>query len=156
MRNDVEKRKIEIEIAHEQKKMAWDNVFYCNQRIDLLIIAISGAGIYVCLETIKYLNDNEMIINSMVRISGALFLLAIIINFIGQFFGKKTNEKVYYSNQTDIEAGEHPTDEEKKEIQEYCDQADKFDKIVSHINWISTIFMLSGLVLIMCYFLFIF
>jgi hypothetical protein len=40
-----------MEDIKERKKLAYEGMIYGLQRLDLLIITISGAGIYACLET---------------------------------------------------------------------------------------------------------
>src|SRR5690606_35288471 len=62
---------------------------YGHQRIDILIITISGAGVYVCLETVKYLKDNSEKVHWLVMASGILFLLAIILNLVSQWYSTR-------------------------------------------------------------------
>ena len=145
-----------MENYQDRKKLAWEGMFYSVKRIDLLIITISGAGIYICLETIKYFSDKGICGNPIIKIAGGLFLVAIVINFIGQFLGRTTNEQDYLMCQSIIDAGEKPTADQKKEIDNYDKKAALYTRLANLTNYISTILMLLGLGLIMVYFLFIF
>ena len=42
---------LEMERIKDRQKLSAQGMFYSIQRMDLLIVSISGAGIYVCLET---------------------------------------------------------------------------------------------------------
>ena len=61
----------------DRKKMSWEGWFYAIQRIDLLIIAISGTGIYVALETLKYINDNSLVDSGLIKYAGVFLLFAL-------------------------------------------------------------------------------
>jgi len=68
---------------------------YSVQRFDLLIISISGAGIYLMFETLKFLKTPANHICSvnviLLKITGVLFMLAIIVNLISQLTGWHAN-----------------------------------------------------------------
>lgn len=140
----------------DRQKLSWEGMFYSMQRIDLLIVSICGAGIYVCLETIKYLSDKYLCISYFVRISGGLFLLGIIANFLSQIFGRNANKEDYLMCKTEIEAGEVISESERKKIDEHDKKSDFFSKITNQLNYISMVLMFLGLITIMIYFLFIF
>lgn len=140
----------------DRQKLSWEGMFYSIQRIDLLIVLISGAGIYVCLETIKYLSDKNLEINYIVKISGALFLFSIMINFLSQIFGYKSNEKDFLMCQTEIDAGKNISEKEKKEIKKYDKSSERYSILTNRFNYTSIFFMFGGLIVIMYYFLFIF
>ena len=142
--------------AKERQKLSWEGMFYSMQRIDLLILSISGAGIYVCLESIKYLTDNKIDINHLIRLSGSSFLITIILNFLSQISGNKSNEQDYLMCQARIEAGEEVNEEQKEQINFYDRKSDCYNKITTCLNYSSILFMFLGLIFIMCYFLFIF
>ncbi|TSJ47614.1 hypothetical protein [Fluviicola chungangensis] len=135
----------ELENHKERKHLSYSNMFYSEQRIDLLIIAMSGAGIYVCLETIKFLGQNERPIDTLLKLPGCFLLGAVICNFIGQLLSKRANKHDYLmcicvEEQDDCGAEEH----DKK--------ADKFSKAVEIANLISMISMFVGLILLVIYF----
>lgn len=142
--------------AKDRQKLSWEGMFYSIQRIDLLIVSICGAGIYVCLETIKYLTDKSQDISLLVRISGGLFLFGIIINFLSQIFGYNANKEDFLMCQAEIDAGDKISEKEKFEIDEFDRKAEKFSKLTDKFNYISMGLMFVGLILIMYYFLFTF
>lgn len=84
-------KSIDFEAVKERKNLAYQNVFYSSQRIDLMTISISGAGIYVTLEGIKYAYENNLN-SACLKASGILFVIAIMVNFASQLTGKKSNE----------------------------------------------------------------
>jgi hypothetical protein len=140
----------------DRQKLSWEGMFYSIQRIDLLIVLLSGAGIYVCLETIKYLTEKELNVHLSVKISGVFFLVSIMINFLSQIFGYKANEQDFLMCQTKIEAGEKTSKKEEKEIKEFDKKSDKFSNLTNKFNYLSIAFMFLGLITIMFYFLFTF
>ena len=74
-----------------------DKVFYAIRRMDLLIISICGAGIYVIFQTFKAVSAKEIIVDSLgtIKVSGILFLVAISSNFISQLTGKEANKNEF-------------------------------------------------------------
>ena len=77
----------------ERKKMCHSGWFYAIQRIDLLIITISGAGVYVILEMLKFSRENPLPHLLALKVSGCFFIAAIIINFYSQITGMNANEQ---------------------------------------------------------------
>src|SRR5690606_6868951 len=150
------KNNIKMSKAKDRQKLSWEGMFYSIQRIDLLIVSICGAGIYVCLETIKYLSDKSQDISLLVRISGGLFLFGIIVNFLSQIFGYKANQQDFLMCQTEIDAGNKISKSEKEEIDEYDKKSEMFSKLTDRFNYLSMGFMFVGLILIMWFFLFTF
>lgn len=140
----------------ERQKLAWEGLFYSVQRIDLLIVSISGAGIYVCLESVKYLTEIKIPIHHLIKISGLLFLLAVTVNFLSQVYGKKSNEQDYLMCDAKIDAGEKVNKTEKERINYHDEQAEKYTKITNALNATSMYLMFGGLATILIYFLFIF
>jgi len=155
-KNYISKKEIKMEELKERSKKSLESMFYSMQRIDLLIISISGAGIYIVLETLKYLTDNDICINNLIRWSGALFLLAIILNFLSQMSGFKTNEQDYLMCQSEIAAGKKVNKEQQKAINKYDNNSDMYSKITNILNYSSAFIMFIALIFIMSYFLFIF
>ncbi|MCF6331724.1 MAG: hypothetical protein L3J11_00455 [Draconibacterium sp.] len=140
----------------ERQNFAKENITYSNNRIDLLLISISGGGIYVCLETIKYLSDNCRDPHWLIWVSGVAFLFTVIVNFIGQFVGKRVNELDYIMCQETIDAGDNPTAQQEADIKETDEKADKVEKWINPINYICTGLMITGLSSILFYFILIF
>ena len=121
-------------------------MFYSLQRIDLLIISISGAGIYVCLETVKYLMDKDQDVDSLIKFSGGFFILSIIVNFLSQWFGFKTNEQDYLMCEAEIKK------KKKTVIDAYDKSSDFFNKWTNRMNAASMACLFIGLILISIFF----
>lgn len=65
---------------------------YSIQRIDLLLISISGAGVYAGWDVFKYVHEHNIVVSfSLLKWSAGLFLVTIIINFFSQFTSFHTN-----------------------------------------------------------------
>jgi hypothetical protein len=140
----------------ERQKLAYQNMFYSIQRIDLLIISISGAGIYVCFETIKYLSSKELPTTVLVKVAGGLFLFGIIVNFISQLTSYKTNREDYLKLDVELQNEEEITDEVQLEIDNHDQSSDKFDRWTQRLNLLSMFLMFGGLIILATYFIFIF
>lgn len=70
--------------------------FYAIQRIDLLVISVSGAGIYIVFETIKFvLEKNLTVSRCLLEWSGGFFVTAILFNFASQWAG-------FYANKNEV------------------------------------------------------
>lgn len=143
--SDEKFTKDEIKAYSERKNLSYSNMFYSVQRIDLLVIAISGGGIYVCFETLKYLSENHRCVSLWLKWSLFILLFSIILNFLSQMFGKKSNEHDYLmcleaENQN---RAEHDTHDRKSE---------SYSKAVDFSNIASVITMFVGLSLLAIYF----
>jgi len=139
-----------------RQKMNWEAMFYSSQRIDILIIAICGSGIYVCLETLKYLKENNFELSIIIKISGIIFVIGIIINFISQFYGRKANEYDFLTSQLLIDNKGEICEKDEGEYNDYLNKSIKITKYTDFLNYSSAIFMSIGLILLIIYFVFIF
>ena len=148
---------IEMKKKNEIKYNAWnehlnntrERTNYSIRRMDLLIISISGAGIYVIFETLREFKSGKIPIDdsTLLLICGLCFLTAIISNFISQKTG-------YYSN--DFE--EKYICIELRKIQgkkidgclqdEFDKKVKRFNKITNILNIVSISLMLIGLILL--------
>lgn len=134
--------------------------YYSIQRIDLLIISLSGAGIYTCFEILKYINGDELlkgypIVRTPFEICGILFTLAIISNFLSQWTAFKGSGHALESTKLDIHAVENESNEsEKSEKQEKLSET--YNKITEIANLISNALMLIGLLILTLSFLHLF
>lgn len=146
--------KIELDMDRikERQKLSWQGVFYGVQRIDLLIISISGAGIYVCLETLKYARDNSLDHSMLIKISGFILLLSIGFNFVSQIYGKKSNYYDYLWCEEKLNTNGSPTDAQKLKIDKYDNKSERFSTKTNYLTNISTVLMMSGLITIVVYF----
>ncbi len=139
-----------------RKKESSDGINYSIERIDVLIVSISSAGIYVCLETLKYINEKKMDSSSMIKIGGALFLVAIILNFISQYFGRKANEHDYFWCEYNLDIKDKNYRDSMPKLREkikyHESEAKKYSEYcVTTTNW-SSIVMGSGLFCLLWYF----
>ncbi|MDX2362366.1 MAG: hypothetical protein QNK23_16275 [Crocinitomicaceae bacterium] len=138
-------KKKEVKEYQRRKQMSWSNIFYSNQRLDLLVIAISGAGIYACLEVLKFIAEEKTEApTALLKIVGAVMIFAIISNFISQILGLKANNYDYLMSD---QAGK-----DNCKFNEYDKKADQFTKYVGVMNWLSYISMFSGLIVLITFF----
>ena len=120
---------------------------YSVQRMELLIISISGGGLYLIFQIVKEIKISRITIENprYLFIPGILFLVAIGSNFISQITGYKANslEEELIQNELSIMEGE----EIEKEVQNSLEKRiEKFNQITSFLNYLSIAFMFLGLV----------
>ena len=140
----------------DTQKRSWEGLLYSAQRLDLLTVSISGAGIYVCLETIKYLRDSKLEIDCLIKLSSGLFLLAILANFISQIARNNSYSYEYRMCDKKLNNEVKFTEENKSKIIKLEELSKKADIITVIFNYISASLMVVGLSCIMAYFLYIF
>ena len=90
----MSKRKKILEGYIEIQKANTENMTYSMQRLDLLIISLSGAGIYAAMELSKFLVDQKFC-NATIsdfQIPTLAYMLAIIFNLLSQYTGYKSND----------------------------------------------------------------
>jgi hypothetical protein len=134
---------------------------YSVQRIDLLIISISGAGVYTCTEILKYIDGSkllssyEKIIGNPFEIAGTLFILTIVLNFISQWSAYKGSNLALEATKKDIYYRKEETEEEEENIKIIA----KLEKIGKRLNEItkimnnaSVILLITSLVILLCSF----
>jgi len=151
--------------SQEGKKQSWDGMFYSIQRIDLLIISICGAGVYVCLETIKYLasTKTECKCLYLIKFSALFFLIGIILNLISQQFGYKANQHSYLMYDCEVEIDEIKAKNDQQELVEklqelencknnYDKESEKFSNLTTTLNYTSMVFMFVGLIFTFIFF----
>lgn len=136
----------EIENLKEGRKNAYTGWFYAIQRIDLLIISISGAGVYVTLESLKYTFEKDIQNVYLLKIAGVLFVLAIITNFFSQYFGKEANEYHIRMCSAKLKADEPPTDMQETEIKNLDRRSEMWDNLTNWSNYLSAILMAIALI----------
>ena len=144
------------ESIERRQEFAKENITYSSRRIDLLLITICGGGIYVCLETLKYLSDKSREPHWLIWVAGVVFLFSIVINFIGQFIGKRVNELDYLMCQSQLDAKGNPSKRQQAEIDDYDSKADRYEAWIKPINYSCTTLMVLGLSTILIYFISIF
>lgn len=144
---------LKMDRIKERQKLSALGMSYSIQRMDLLIVSISGAGIYVCLETLKYINDKALDTSDLIKWSGGVLLFAIIVNFISQFLGHRSNLNDYLMCEAKLDAGNKISKSEQSIIDRYDYKAECYDKATNIFNYASALAMFVGLILLLSYFL---
>ena len=129
----------------EHRKNSFTQWAYSIQRIDLLIVSISGAGIYVSLESLKFSLEHHTCNNILLKICGVIFVLALIANFISQYTGEK-------ANYNEMKFADEKVEEKEIEAAKFATIADCNSNATGILNIASMITMFSGLVLLIVYF----
>ena len=122
---------------------------YSIRRMDLLIISICGAGIYIIFETLREFKTGKVIIDNstLLLICGLCFLIAIISNFISQKTG-------FYSNNNEEKFISLELKKIQGKIIDSCEQEEydrnviRFNRVTNFLNVTSIFLMLIGLVLL--------
>jgi len=122
---------------------------YSIRRMDLLIISICGAGIFIIFQTLKEFKIGHVKIedSTLLLISGLCFLIAIISNFISQktgFYSNDNEEKFISLELKKIQGKKIDNCEQEK----YDNNVVKFNKVTNILNITSIFLMLTGLVLL--------
>jgi hypothetical protein len=148
---------IEMKKKNQLKYNAWnehlintrERTNYSIRRMDLLIISICGAGIYIIFETLREFKTGKVIIDNstILLICGLCFLIAIISNFISQKTGfySNNNEEKFISLELKKIQGKKIDSCEKEE---YDRKVIRFNKVTNVLNVTSIFLMLIGLVLL--------
>lgn len=153
----IEKEKrTKIEAWQKHRSEAKERRFYSIQRIDLLIITISSATIYIVLQVLQFLLKPENCgfaqTTTLLKLSACLSVLAIIVNFLSQITGYQANknEELYAKNIiTHIE--DDITDDSN--IEHYKTSSDCYSKYTNWANKLSFFLMVAGILVLMFYFL---
>jgi len=122
---------------------------YSIRRMDLLIISISGAGIYIIFETIREMKGYkiDMENGTLLLISGICFLIAITSNFISQVTGYHANNNEECYTQLELRKIEKK-DYDECEKKKYNNKVDMYNKWTDRLNLSSIVLMFLGLVLL--------
>ena len=127
----------------ERQKLVWDSLFYSNQRMDLLMITICGAGLYAISEVCKYLLQHHIHVSCFLKISAILLVISIITNFLSQYYSSKAHYKDYCSIILQLE--ENRTPEQDNALIRYDKESEQDDKTTRQLNSLSMVFMFAGL-----------
>lgn len=143
----LEARKKYLDKYIHRKQLSLDNLNYGLHRLDLLIISISGAGIYACLETSKFLIEQKKDLIIAIEIPAFLFIIAIIANLISQFTGVRSNKFDYSMCNKQIDCnGKLPVGLSKTEIDKLDKKSQRFDDITNYLNLASLALLIVGLI----------
>lgn len=151
------KKQLKYNNLKERQKLSWEGMFYSTQRMDLLIISISGGGIYAALEALKYLQDYPLLLcksTVLIKAAGIFLLFSIIANFISQYFGHKSNREDWLMTDCELEGVlKKKTLEIKASIKAHDKKAEKFTKLTRYTNNTSMMLMIVGLLALLLVFL---
>nr|WP_121272670.1 hypothetical protein [Pedobacter schmidteae] len=137
----------------QRKQICLSNLMYSVQRMDLLIISISGAGVYVVLEVLKFGYGKELKSPFVLKIAGILFILAIIINLLSQLTGKRANHHDVIFCDAHIDADDPPTDDQKDKIEHHDSKSEFYSTLTHRLDKTSVVVLSLGLFLVILYFL---
>lgn len=141
-----------IEDLHKHKDNLRANKLYSIQRIDILIVSVSSAAIYTCLEVMKYISSSKWLnpqqiddFNLNFKFGGLLFIFAIILNFASQWFAYWESDHNFNSTSLDIYARENDVD--------YDTDIKREDRLMlrhraatTYCNYASTLLLICGLI----------
>jgi hypothetical protein len=129
-----------MEDHHKESKQREN---YSNARLDLLTISISGAGLYIALETLKFLFEEKSGMPSWpVKVAGVLFTCAIAVNFWSQHTGRRTN--IAAAQWALYEALKEKNGHEYPEQDPFEKDRECFGRMTKWLNVAATLLMLGG------------
>lgn len=125
---------------------------YSLHRLDLLIISISGASVYACLETTKFLIEKDKAIICAIHFPALLFVISIVANLLSQYSGYLSNKFDYKMCEKRMNCKDEEEELTKKEIKRLDKKSQLYDDITSWLNISSLAFLILGLVFLMIFF----
>lgn len=132
----------------DRQAQALEGWNYSIQRMDLLIISISGAGVYVILETLKFSKNNFLENLIILKWAGLLFIATILINFASQWTGLQANKfELYFCDGELLEA------KNIKKQARYERLTKRYTSWTTWLNSASGIYMFVALVIMTAYFI---
>jgi hypothetical protein len=144
------------DLLKERYRLSHHGWFYAIQRIDLLIIAISGAGVYVGLEVLKFSIDHKLDLLWMIKSSGITLVLAISLNLISQMTGKKANRYDMIMCDYKLHLDNESSQSDICKVERYDDLSERYSGYTRTLNILSLIFMGIGLLTLIIFFAIIF
>lgn len=145
--NKHEPNKLYMEWMEDHHKESKQRENYSIARLDLLTISISGAGLYVTLEMLKFLLQGTTQMPAWpLKVVGVLFTAAIAVNFWSQHTGKRTNaaaaQWARYEALKEMKGTEHP-EQAKFDADREC-----FGRMTKWLNIVATLLMVLGVVML--------
>ncbi|TYC14768.1 hypothetical protein ES677_05150 [Bizionia gelidisalsuginis] len=143
------KNQIKYNAWNEHLNNTRERTNYSIRRMDLLIISISGGGIYILFETLREFKTGKVDIENtaLLLFCGLCFLVAITSNFVSQktgFYSNDNEEKFINLELKKIQGESIDTCEQKG----YDKNVIKYNRITNVLNLISIFLMLVGLILL--------
>ncbi|MES2593679.1 MAG: hypothetical protein V4608_17480 [Bacteroidota bacterium] len=155
-----EDRKEYVEALQKSRDKDFQSLFYSIQRLDILTISISGAGVYVVLETLKYRFEHLLFTGSYIlKFSGALFVLAALINCLSQYTSYKAHQYSMMYYDICIEAWKNEREKDESfipNINNALDAKARYNSLTKWGNLLSLLIMFGGLSLLIVIFFLIF
>ena len=133
---------------------AQDQKLYSMQRIDLLIISISGACIFIVFEILRFLKTTPNLhldpATILLKISAICSVIAIGVNFLSQIFAYHANRfEVIFSRMVINQLDEDKMDDVA--LKPIEDKISYFNKFVVVTNIVSTSLMTIGIILLVVF-----
>lgn len=124
---------------------------YSVARIDLMVVSISGAGLYICFESIRFILQHSATIPQLQAAAhwpltavGALFAVAIMANFASQHFGFQCNKAAaLWARYAYRQENENTTYDEASPLEK---KRDRFGRWTDWMNIASTVLMVIGVI----------
>lgn len=126
---------------------AKEREFYSIKRIDVLVISLSGAGVIVAFEAMKFIVEQKLAISPIIlKWGGVCFAASILTNFLSQWSGYWANR--HEAKWAHIKAMKLENPDSSEENLGYHGRlGDLCDAATSALNTISTVLMLAGICL---------
>lgn len=144
--NNVDEFDLNWWVRHRERTL--EHKWYAIGRMDLLIISISGGGLYIVFEILKFLKTSNLTVDTeLLKISGIAFTTAIVINFLSQLSGYYANKyEARWARMKISETRNQPFD--KNEMLKVDLVVDFFNKVVSIANGISILALVAGVIIL--------
>ena len=130
-------------LKHHERTLSTKS--YSVQRFDILIVTVSGAGLYVVFEILKYLKTNTIEWDTIwLKIAGLSFTASVILNFVSQWscFNATKNEERWVNREIQKESGAKVDESETKKLDK---RVRSFNKLTSILNICSGILLFIGI-----------
>lgn len=129
-----------------------DRTNYSIRRMDLLVISISGGGLYIVFETIRVFKTENMLINNilLLKLAGISLLSAIVVNFVSQITGYHCNNYEEKYVQLVLEEIQNKNID-KCLMDNYDRKSELFKRATKILNIVCISFMLLGLLFLVVF-----
>jgi hypothetical protein len=137
-------------MSNENKNWHKENIQFSERERDRILFVISGAGIYVCLEAIKFMHENVLTCGlNLIKASGIGFTLAVIALLTSHITAKQAGTYGYKS-ELNQETG---LDEDLPYALKFKKISDTFNSLTSFLNKSAGVLIILSLVLTLTFFL---
>lgn len=139
---------------HKHQEDALERQLYSIKRMDVMVVSLSGACIYIVFQTLRFLNspDGVNVVSSIweLKVAAIAAVLAIIVNFASQIFGSRANKnEALYADGTIKQIEDDEDDED--ELKDFDNKASLYGKLTSQANFIAIVFMIIAIVFLVIY-----